>query len=106
MPTSLSAYIATLRTGEVIPHPPVENWSLMIGRMRKTGFVNVITEEVFDHFLGCLPPHWMGHGGFAFAEGAEPLSLFWRQAGEYYVRQLTWVETQEFCRLAHISCPA
>lgn len=105
MPTALLAYLATLRSGEVIPHPPIENWPLMILRIRKPGFVNVITEEVFEHFLGCLPPHWMGQGGFAFAEGAEPLSLFWKQSDEYYVRQLTWEETRQFCRLARISVP-
>ena len=106
MPTSLSAYLTTLFDGEVIPHPPVENWPLMIDRIRVPGRINVITEEVYEHFLGCLPPHWMDDGMFAFAEGVEPLSLFWHQSGEYYVRQLTWKETGQFCRHAHISLPS
>lgn len=106
MPTTLSAYLSTLFGGEVIPPPPVENWPLMIDCIRVPGRVNVISEDVYDHFLGCLPPHWMGDGIFAFAEGAEPLSLFWHQSGEYYVRQLTWEETREFCRLANISRPS
>ena len=105
MPTTLSALLATLFDGEIIPHPAVENWPLMIERIRVPGRINVITEEVYDHFLGCLPPHWMGDGCFAFAEGAEPLSLFWHQSGEYYVRQLTWEETRQFCHHAHISLP-
>lgn len=56
MPTSLSAYLTTLYDGEIIPHPDVEDWIMMIKRIRIPGRINVITEEVFDHFLGCLPP--------------------------------------------------
>ncbi len=106
MPSTLSAYLSTLFAGEIIPDPPVESWISMIERIRVPGRINVIWEEVFDHFLGCLPPHWMGDGMFAFAEGAEPLSLFWHQSGEYYVRQLTWEETSEFCRLANTRRPS
>lgn len=106
MSPSLSDYLATLYDGEVIPHPPVEDWLMMIKRIRVPGRINVITEDIFDHFLGCLPPHWMGDGSFAFAEGAEALSLFWHQSGEYYVRQLTMEETWQFCLLANIPNPS
>lgn len=105
MPLELLAYLASLRSGEVIPPPIIESWPLMIARIRQPGCVNEIDDDVFEHFLGCLPPQWMGQGGFAFAEGAEPLSLFWQSAGKHFVRQLTWHETYQFCRLASIPIP-
>jgi len=54
------AFLAALFDGEVVLHPSVENGSLMIDLIRIPGRINVISEQVFDLFLGCLPPHWMG----------------------------------------------
>jgi hypothetical protein len=101
---TLTASIADLRSPEVIPRPDDEQWAAMIERIHVPGRVCEIDEETYDWFLECLPPKWMG-AGFAFAEGAEPLKLFWKNAGRYFVRQLTWDETQAFCRLARIPLP-
>ena len=77
----------------------------MIERVKPLGRVSVIDDETFDWFLDCLPPKAMFKGGFVFAEGAEPLRLFWKRKGRCFTRQLTWNETDEFCRLAGIPIP-
>ncbi len=88
-----------------VARPVSESWQNMIARIRPLGRVSVVDEETFDWFLECLPPKEMFTGGYAFAEGAEPLRLFWKQKGLCYARQLTWEETQEFCALAGIPIP-
>ena len=90
---------------EAVARPDNETWSTMIERIKPIGRVSVVDEETFDWFLECLPPKFMFKGGFAFAEGAEPLRLFWKRKGRYLTRHLTWDETQEFCRLAGIPLP-
>ena len=77
----------------------------MRARMSVTGRHAEIDEETWTWFLECLPPKFMGGGYFAFAEGAEPLRIFWKRGGRFFVRPLTWDETQVFCRLAHIPLP-
>ncbi len=62
-------------------------------------------EATYEWFRDCLPPHYQNGGLYAFAEGAEPLRLFWRSDGQCFVRPLTDAETQEFCRLACIAIP-
>ena len=102
---SLRAFIAVLRRVALIPRPPDESWADMIERTTRSGVVCVIDEETYDYFLDVLPPKYQGHG-FGFAEGAEPLRLFWHATPDsYFSRQLTWDETREFCRLANISLP-
>ncbi len=78
----------------------------MIERISVPARVCEIDEETYDWFLECLPPRWMSASAFAFAEGAEALRLFWKQNGCFFVRQLTWDETQTFCRLAQIPLPS
>jgi hypothetical protein len=64
-----------------------QNWQEMIDAMN-SGEQIEINEEVFDYFLGVLPPVFMNQVtmmpnglprkiDFAFAEGAEPLTYFW-----------------------------
>ena len=73
-----------------------------------TGRIHQITEEVFDYFLEVLPPRWMRGPYFAFAEGADPLQLFWfrqRQESEdteHFTRKLTDEEIDQFCKLSRI----
>ena len=99
------AFVAILRQAEVIPRPAEEEWDAMINRICRPGVVCAIDEETYDYFLDVLPPKYQGYG-FAFAEGAEPLRLFWHvNPASYFCRQLTWDETEEFCRLAGISLP-
>lgn len=105
MSAALRAFLAGLRTIEVVPRPPDESWDQMIARIRVPGRACVTDEATYDWFLECLPPQWMGACGFAFAEGREPLMLFWAKDDQYFVRQLTWPETREFCRLACIPEP-
>jgi hypothetical protein len=61
--------------------------------------VEEIDEETWYYFLGVLPPVYMNrdliidgkpiHASFGFAEGAEPVTAFWSEAGGKYYRQLT-----------------
>lgn len=102
---TLHSYIAQLRSVVLVSALPAgETWKDMMRRIKMTFMAHEIKHEAFMHFLEVLPPHWQGHG-FAFAEGAEPFRYFWELAGRYYVRQLTWEETGEFCRLARIPKP-
>jgi hypothetical protein len=96
---------ARLSEQDAVARPDEESWQAMIDRIRPLGRVSVVDDETFDYFLDCLPPKTMFKGGFAFAEGAEPLRLFWRRNGMSYTRQLSWDETHEFCCLADIPVP-
>ena len=103
---NLLAYLAELRSAPTVPPPPNEEWAGMIARTALTGVACAIDEETYDYFLNVLPPKYLGQG-FAFAEGAEPLRFFWHPKPDlYWCRQLTWEETQEFCRLARIALPS
>ena len=102
---TLREFMASLRAADVVARPPAEEWANMINRTTRTGVVCEIDEDIYDYFLDVLPPKYQGHG-FAFAEGAEPLRLFWHVTPEsHFCRQLTWDETTDFCRLARISLP-
>lgn len=103
---NLLAFLAELRSAPIAPKPVDEDWAGMIARTGQENVVCAIDEETYDYFLNVLPPKYMGYG-FAFAEGAEPLRWYWRaQTDQFFCRQLTWDETKEFCRLAHISLPS
>ena len=78
----------------------------MIARISTPGKIAEIDRQTFMYFLEVLPPKFQNDGLFAFAEGAEELRLFWRDDdNRYWVRHLTWTETQTFCRLAGILSP-
>ena len=74
----------------------------MIARISDPGRAHEIDKAIYQYFLGVLPPLWMDADGFAFAEGDEPLRLFWFEADDprYRVRQLTGHEHTTFCALA------
>lgn len=102
----LLLFLAELRTADVVPRPPNEDWPAMIARTSQVGIVCAIDEATYDYFLDVLPPKYLGRG-FAFAEGAEPLRYFWHgRPDQFFCRQLTWDETREFCRLAEIPLPS
>lgn len=73
-----------------------ENWPEMIQAMH-SGEVIEIDEAIFDYFLGVLPPVFMHKhmniGGrlrmvaFGFAEGYEPITAFWQEAGRFYAQR-------------------
>lgn len=99
-------HLQHLNAAERVPLPPSEEWKEHVERISIPGRVAEITEEHYDYWLEVLPPKYMAGGLFAFAEGAEPLRLFWRGKDErFWMRQLTWDETTEFCRLASLSFP-
>ena len=103
---TLAAFHAALKTAPLASRPHEEDWSAMIARTSQTGVVCAIDEETYEYFLDVLPPKYMGRG-FAFAEGAEALRIFWHaKPDQFFCRQLTWDETKEFCQLAHISLPS
>lgn len=89
--------------GEVVPQPQAEEWSETINRMHVTGRVNEITNETYWYFLEVLPPKLMRSNFFAFAEGQEPLTLFWEASGKHYCRRLTDEETNRFCEASGLS---
>lgn len=102
---TLGEFVAFLRQAETVPRPPGENWKAMIDRIHRTGLIHEVDEYTYDWFLECLPPKYQTGGFYAFAEGAEPLKLFWCRDGRFFVRPLTDAETREFCRLACIPVP-
>lgn len=72
----------------------------MVNRLSVAGRIAEISAEVWEYFLDVLPPKLIGRGYFCFAEGQEPLRVFWRQQGKYYGRQLSQAETDRLCDLA------
>jgi hypothetical protein len=73
------------------------NWQDTIEAMH-SGAVIEIDEEIFDYFLEVLPPVYMHRfmeiGGrrrqvvFGFAEGAEPVTAFWREGVRFYCQRM------------------
>ena len=86
--------------------PEDEQWKDHVERISVPGRIAEVTEEQYFYWLEVLPPHFQSGSFFAFAEGAEAIRLFWQDGNSRsFVRQLTWEETKEFCRLAHIQLP-
>lgn len=102
---TLGDFVAHLQHVEVVPRPAGEEWAVMIARISVPGTVAEIDDYTWNWFLECLPPKYMMGGLFAFAEGAEPLRIFWKRQDTYFVRPLTWDETNTFCYLAGIPFP-
>ncbi len=105
MSPSLDAYLAHLRAAECVPRPDDEPWPALIARICEPGRVAAIDPKTFDYFLNVLPPKYQGDATFAFAEGAEPLRLFWQAGGHFFCRQLTWEETALFCQRSSTAFP-
>ena len=108
--TSFKQFVHRLQQAEIVPCPEGEEWKDMIDRISVSGTIADIDAETFFYFLEVLPPKFQSGSFFAFAEGAEPLRLFWYRVGyarrrQYFCRQLTWDETKQFCSLAFISLP-
>lgn len=102
---ALDDFVMKLQQAEIVLRPDNEEWAALIPRIGVSGRIAEIDEETFLYFLEVLPPKHQRGGLFAFAEGAEALQLFWRNGDRYFCRQLTWEETQEYCRLARIPLP-
>jgi hypothetical protein len=101
---TLRTLITSLTVGEADPLPEAEAWPSMIERIHAVGRIHRISAQVYDYFLEVLPPRWMRGNYFAFAEGQEPLQLFWSRdtghSADYLTRHLSPDELEKFCRLA------
>jgi hypothetical protein len=97
--------LSCLRAAEHVPRPENETWTAMIARISSPDKIAHIDEDTFTYFLEVLPPKFQSGNVFAFAEGSEPLRLFWRNDGHFFCRQLSWNETKTFCRFAQVSFP-
>jgi len=81
-----------------------EEWEVMIERIKTTDAIHEISEETYWYFLEVLPPKWMDGCHFAFAEGVEPLQLFWQEKqDEFRTRLLSWEQTHRFCDATGVS---
>lgn len=80
--------------------PDDESWPELLDRISVPGRINEIGEGTYWYFLEVLPPKLFNGNQFCFAEGDEPLRLFWRQHGRYFCRQLTREETENVCDLS------
>ena len=90
MPTSFRATIQPLmQTEDAVPQPEHEEWSDMIARISQPDRVVEVTEETYYYFLEVLPPRFMEHFVFGFAEGDEVLKIFWEKGSKFYCRTLT-----------------
>ena len=105
-PAALSAIINKLTDTRCLFLPDsAESWEDLIKRVSTAGVVAEVDAETFDYFLDVLPPKWMGHGCYCFAEGAEALRYFYKSSGRFFCRQMTWDETAAFCAAAGIPKP-
>jgi hypothetical protein len=103
---TLREYVAQLALADIVPRPDNEDWGALINRISVPGTIAEVQEETYYYFLEVLPPQYQSGNLFAFAEGTEELRIFWRRQGRFFCRQLTFAETQEFCRLAGIPLPS
>ena len=95
--SSLGQVYAELMSSETVGLPDGEGWTELIERISVPGRINEITEETYCYFLEVLPPKLFNGNRFCFAEGDEPLRLFWHRKGRYFCRQLTLDETRRIC---------
>ena len=100
---TLAGCFRELSEGEAVPIPEGgETWRAMLRRTRAEGRIAEVDEETYWYFLEVLPPRYMDESFFCFAEGMEPLRLFWQRGCRYYVRRLSWKQTHNLCDLAGI----
>lgn len=99
MPESFNTLLHELKSAELTTTlPGSETWEDMIDRIKTPQALHEISEETYWYFLEVLPPKWMKGRHFAFAEGQEPLQLFWEEKrDEYRTRLLPWEQTYRFC---------
>jgi hypothetical protein len=79
-----------LKAGEPVPLPSEEEWAEMLARTAHPGRVCEIDEATYQHFRWAQISRWSAPTGeWAFADGDDPLRLFWKAGGRFYCRQLT-----------------
>jgi hypothetical protein len=82
---------------EVTKQPAEEDWYAFAERISVPGRINEITEDAYQFFLESSPPKLLGTSRFCWADGEQPLRVFWTTDGRYYCRQLTRQETNRLC---------
>ena len=87
---------------DATPQPENEPWPKTIERISNAARIAEITEETWWYFLEVLPPKLHAGNWFAFAEGQEPLRIFWRKRGKHYCRQLTEEQSMQVCELTDL----
>ena len=90
-------YADLLFGGDVMELPENEDCYALMERISVPGRINEITEDTYWYFLEVLPPRLFNGNQFCFAEGDEPLRLFWSRHGRFFCRQLTREETNRVC---------
>lgn len=105
MPESLSSLMRELKSADATTAlPDHESWEAMIARIKTPQAIHQISEETYWYFLEVLPPKWMDRQHYAFAEGEEPLQLFWEsKRDEFRTRLLSWGQTHRFCDAVRLS---
>jgi hypothetical protein len=95
--------IRQAQEGQPSPLPDNESWADMIRRISDESRPAEIDEKTFYYFEGVLPPK-LAHGcWFAFAEGMEPLTIFWQDEGRFFARRLNWNQTSTLYRTLHVA---
>ena len=84
-----------LTNGAAIPQS--SDWKAFMAQLDSRQVIE-IDEATYTHFLEVLPPIAITGAYFFFAEGQEPLTIFWLRKGRYYARRTTWNETGALCR--------
>jgi len=90
-------YAELMVRGDVTDVRDDEDCYALMRRISVPGRINEITEDTYWYFLEALPPRLFNGNQFCFAEGDEPLRLFWSRHGHYFCRQLTREETDRIC---------
>lgn len=105
-PENFQTFMLGLTTGDAEPLQKNEPWPDMIRRIDVAGRIHRVAEETYWYFLEVLPPKWHSGPAFAFAEGQDPLQLFWsrgvHEQSEYFTRRLTDDQIVRFCRLVRL----
>ena len=100
---NLNIYIHQLVNGfPVAMLEPGDTPDRLIERISVPGRTVEIDADTYWWYLEVLPPRVIEGDAFCFAEGMEPLRLFWRRGSRYLCRQLDWEETFNLCDLAGI----
>jgi hypothetical protein len=90
-------YANLMSTAQISRQPRYEDWDGFVERISVTGRINEISEDAYLYFLDVAPPRLFGVNRYCFAEGDEPLRLFWSTEGRYFCRQLTRQESNRLC---------
>ena len=90
-------YAELSHESEVTEQPVDEDWYAFVERVSVPGRINEITGDAFRLFLESSPPRLLGRNRFCWADGDDPLRMFWTTVGRYYCRQLTRQETNRLC---------